>query len=196
MSDSDRGPCQRRLGPLWPATRSALPDLRRLGRPAQGPGDAGRRSRTVRETERDVELIKVGRAHFDRRARAPGRAGTRARRGIRDPLPDDVTDAELPLLYALARVCVMPSVRRGSVSRSSRRWRVVRRSLRRMPSSLPELVADAGLLVPPRQAGVWPMGSAVSIEPTGWSRDWRAAGLGRARPVHLGVRRRVSPGDL
>jgi glycosyltransferase involved in cell wall biosynthesis len=61
----------------------------------------------------DVEVVKVGRAHFDReRQRLIGLA---SQLGVRTAIHflEDVPEDDLPLLYSLADVCVMPSLYEG-----------------------------------------------------------------------------------
>jgi glycosyltransferase involved in cell wall biosynthesis len=61
----------------------------------------------------DVELIKVGRAHFDRERQRLIELATRL--GVRTAIHflGDVPEDDLPLLYNLADVCVMPSLYEG-----------------------------------------------------------------------------------
>lgn len=67
----------------------------------------------VRSELPNVELIKVGRAHFDRERRRlidlANRLGVRTEIHFLEDVPED----HLPLLYNLAEVCVIPSLYEG-----------------------------------------------------------------------------------
>jgi glycosyltransferase involved in cell wall biosynthesis len=98
----------------------------------------------VRRTLPDVELIKVGRAHFeDERRRLRELA---ANLGVLDAIHflDDVPDDDLPLLYNLADVCVMPSLYEGFGFPVLEAMACGTPVVCANASSLPELVGDAG----------------------------------------------------
>ena len=67
----------------------------------------------VRNELPNVELIKVGRAHFDRERRRLIDLANRL--GVRTEIHflEDVSEDHLPLLYNLAEVCVIPSLYEG-----------------------------------------------------------------------------------
>jgi glycosyltransferase involved in cell wall biosynthesis len=67
----------------------------------------------VRSELPNVELIKVGRAHFDRERRRLIDLANRL--GVRTEIHflEDVPEEHLPLLYNLAEVCVIPSLYEG-----------------------------------------------------------------------------------
>ncbi|MGE3912360.1 MAG: glycosyltransferase family 4 protein, partial [Chloroflexota bacterium] len=134
----------------------------------------------IRETDHDVELLKIGKAHFaDERERLVSRAQML---GVGDALHflNDVTDEDLPALYSLARVCVMPSLYEGFGFPVLEAMACGTPVVAAEASSLTELVGDAGLLVPPRHP--IQLADAISrlLEPAHWSRDWRALGRCRA----------------
>ena len=134
----------------------------------------------VRESVPDVELIKVGRAHFDReRERLLGRAQARGA-GAAIHFLDDVSDDDLPLLYGLAGVCVMPSLYEGFGFPALEAMACGTPVVAADASSLTEVVGDAGVLVRPRDARLLATGICRLIDPGAWSRDWRAAALARA----------------
>jgi glycosyltransferase involved in cell wall biosynthesis len=135
----------------------------------------------IRETAPDVELIKVGDAHF---AEERDRLLARARaQGVASAISflNDVADADLPALYALARVCVMPSVYEGFGIPVIEALACGTPVVASDASSLPELVGDAGLLFPPRRADRLADGIRRLLDRSAWWQDWRAAALSRAR---------------
>ena len=135
----------------------------------------------VRETEPDAALIKVGSAHFaDERERLVSRARAR---GVADAIHflNDVSDADLPLLYSLARVCVMPSRFEGFGIPVLESMACGTPVVAADASSLPELVGEAGLLSPPRNPVLLADAICRLLDRARWSRDWRVASLARAR---------------
>lgn len=100
----------------------------------------------VRHTLPDVELIKVGRAHFaDERERLIQAA---AQLGVRAAIHflDDVPESDLLLLYNLADVCVMPSRFEGFGFPVVEAMACGTPVVCARAASLPELVGDAGLM--------------------------------------------------
>jgi glycosyltransferase involved in cell wall biosynthesis len=135
----------------------------------------------VRQAAPDVELLKIGKAHFgDERERLVTRARSL---GVLDAVHflNDVADADLPALYALARVCVMPSLFEGFGFPVLEAMACGTPVVAADASSLPELVGDAGLLVPPRDPARLAGAITSLLDPATWTRDWRAASLQRAR---------------
>ncbi|MCC7371770.1 MAG: glycosyltransferase family 4 protein [Chloroflexi bacterium] len=134
----------------------------------------------IRQTAPDVELLKIGQAHFaDERERLLARART-AGVGAAVHFLNDVSDADLPALYSLASVCVMPSLYEGFGFPVLEAMACGTPVVAADASSLPELVGDAGLLAPPRAPARLAAAVGQMLDVDGWSRDWRAAGLHRA----------------
>lgn len=101
----------------------------------------------VRRDLADVELIKVGRAHH-----APARReliGLSEQLGVRSAVHflDDVPEADLPLLYGLAEVCVMPSLYEGFGFPVLEAMACGTPVICANATSLPELAGDAAILV-------------------------------------------------
>lgn len=67
----------------------------------------------VRQQHPDIALIKVGRAHFDAERQRLRAQATDLGLGTAIHFLDDVPEADLPSLYNLAAVCVMPSLYEG-----------------------------------------------------------------------------------
>ncbi|MFN8500896.1 glycosyltransferase family 4 protein [Kouleothrix sp.] len=104
----------------------------------------------LRQTQPDVELIKVGRAHFDaERARLRALAAELGLAGAIHWL-DDVPERDLPLLYGLADLCVMPSLYEGFGFPVIEAMACGTPVVAANASSLPELLGDAGRLYEPR----------------------------------------------
>ena len=104
----------------------------------------------VRRTLPDIELIKVGRAHFEQeRARLVTLA---TQLGVRDAIHflDDVPESDLPLLYNLADVAVMPSLHEGFGFPVLEAMACGTPVVCANASSLPELVGDAAALFEPQ----------------------------------------------
>lgn len=103
----------------------------------------------LRRTVPDVELIKVGRAHFEterqRLIELASELGIRAAIHFLDDVPED----DLPLLYNLADVCVMPSLYEGFGFPVIEAMACGTPIVAASSTSLPEVVGDAGCLVNP-----------------------------------------------
>lgn len=103
----------------------------------------------VRADMPDVELVKVGRAHFDReRQRLVEIAGQLE---IRDAVHflDDVVEDDLPSLYGLADVAVMPSLYEGFGLPALEAMACGRPLVYARAGSLPEIAGEAGIPVTP-----------------------------------------------
>ena len=102
----------------------------------------------VRRTVPNVELIKVGRAHFiQERQKLIGLAD---QLGIRSAIHwlDDVPESDLAALYSLADVCAMPSLYEGFGFPVLESMACGTPVVCMNAASLPELIGAAGLLVP------------------------------------------------
>ncbi|HEX9442335.1 MAG TPA: glycosyltransferase family 1 protein [Roseiflexaceae bacterium] len=100
----------------------------------------------VRRLMPDVELIKVGRAHFDsERQRLIALAD---RLGVRRAVHflDDLPEGDLPQLYNLADVCVMPSLYEGFGFPVLEAQACGTPVICANAASLPEIAGDAALL--------------------------------------------------
>jgi glycosyltransferase involved in cell wall biosynthesis len=100
----------------------------------------------VRTTLPDVELIKVGRAHFDGERQRLIKLASEL--GVLTAIHflDDVPEEDLPLLYNLADVCVMPSLYEGFGFPVLEAMACGTPTICASAASLPELVDGAGLL--------------------------------------------------
>jgi len=100
----------------------------------------------LRQTHPDVELLKVGRAHFAAERRKL--VGLAAFLGVGAAIHwlDDVPEADLPGLYSLASVCVMPSRYEGFGFPVLEAMACGTPVVAADASSLPELVGDGGVL--------------------------------------------------
>src|SRR6185437_3188626 len=103
----------------------------------------------VRTEMRDVELVKVGRAHFDRERRQLIELAYQL--GIRGAVHflDDVVEDDLPSLYNLADVAVMPSRYEGFGLPALEAMACGRPLVYACAGSLPEIVGEAGIPVAP-----------------------------------------------
>jgi glycosyltransferase involved in cell wall biosynthesis len=103
----------------------------------------------VRDNHQDVELIKVGRAHFESERSALTDLATNL--GIRPAIHflDDVPEDDLPLLYNLATICVMPSFYEGFGFPVLEAMACETPVVCSNAASLPELVGDAAILFEP-----------------------------------------------
>jgi len=103
----------------------------------------------VRSELPNVELIKVGRAHFDRERRRlidlANRLGVRTEIHFLEDVPED----HLPLLYNLAEVCVIPSLYEGFGFPVLEAIACGRPVVYADGGSLPEIAGNAGVRVFP-----------------------------------------------
>jgi glycosyltransferase involved in cell wall biosynthesis len=104
----------------------------------------------LRATLPDLELIKVGQAHFDTERRKllvlASELGVLGAIHFLDDVPDEV----LPCLYNLADVCVMPSLYEGFGFPVLEAMACGTPVVYANSTSLPELAGDAGRLFEPR----------------------------------------------
>jgi glycosyltransferase involved in cell wall biosynthesis len=107
---------------------------------------------TIRREAPDVALIKVGRAHFahERRRLLDLAAELKLHAAIH--FLDDVQEADLPLLYNLASICVMPSRYEGFGFPVLEAMACGTAVVCANASSLPEIAGDAALLFDPGDA--------------------------------------------
>lgn len=100
----------------------------------------------IRRALPDVELIKVGRAQFELERQRLVELAEQV--GVRQAIHflDDVPEMDLPLLYNLADVCVMPSLYEGFGFPVLEAMACGTPVVCAATSSLPELAGDAGLL--------------------------------------------------
>jgi glycosyltransferase involved in cell wall biosynthesis len=104
----------------------------------------------VRIRHTDVELIKVGKAHFENERSLLISLATDL--GIRASIHflDEVSEEDLPRLYQVADVCVMPSLYEGFGFPVLEAMACGTPVVSSNASSLPELVGDAAILFDPR----------------------------------------------
>ena len=134
----------------------------------------------------DVELIKVGRAHFDhQRARLTRLANELEVRSAVHFL-DDVPEDDLPLLYNLAEVCVLPSLYEGFGFPVVEAMACGTPVVYARAASLPELVGEAGLLFEPASSGGLAAAVVRLLEHRVAQETARAMGLARARGLGWG----------
>ena len=103
----------------------------------------------VRNELPNVELIKVGRAYFDRERRRLIDLATRL--GVRTEIHflEDVPEDHLPLLYNLAEVCVIPSLYEGFGFPVLEAMACGTPVVYADAGSLPEIVGNAGIRIFP-----------------------------------------------
>jgi glycosyltransferase involved in cell wall biosynthesis len=104
--------------------------------------------RKVRGEMADVELLKIGRAHFEHERRRLAELAERL--GVRAAIHfvDDVPEVDLPLLYNLASVAVMPSLYEGFGLPALEAMACGTALVATSAGSLPEVVGPGGRLVP------------------------------------------------
>jgi glycosyltransferase involved in cell wall biosynthesis len=103
----------------------------------------------VRRELSNVELIKVGRAHFADERRRLIELATRLGVDSIIHFLEDVPDEDLPLLYNLADICVMPSLHEGFGFPPLEAMACGKPVVCTNAASLPEVSGDAGLLFEP-----------------------------------------------
>lgn len=116
----------------------------------------------VRHVLPELELIKVGRAHFvQERERLLALASAL---GVRDAIHflDDVSEADLPYLYSRADLCVMPSLYEGFGFPVLEAMACGTPVIAADASSLPELVGDAGLMFNTENTSVVHLAQAIT----------------------------------
>lgn len=106
----------------------------------------------VRAARYDVELIKVGRAHFAAERRKLSDLAAQLGVGHAIHWLDNVSEEDLPLLYNLADVCVMPSLYEGFGFPVLEAMACGTPVVCARAASLPELVGGAAQLVSPHDA--------------------------------------------
>ena len=135
----------------------------------------------VRRAHRDVHLVKVGRAHFARERRRL--CGLADGLGIRSAVHflDDVPERQLPLLYNLAHVCVMPSLYEGFGLPVLEAMACGTPVVCARAASLPELVGEAGLYFRPASSSGLAAAVVRLLEHPDLYDGARGRGLARAR---------------
>lgn len=136
----------------------------------------------ARERFPTLELIKVGRAHFEReRVQLLALAGELGVRGtVR--LLESVPEEDLPALYRLAAACVLPSLYEGFGFPALEAMACGTPVIYADAASLPELVGDAGLSFDPGEGGAAGLTAAIerALAEPGLRERLREAGLLRA----------------
>jgi len=136
----------------------------------------------VRGALPDVELIKVGWAHFaGERSRLLALASELGVTGAVHFL-DDVPESDLPLLYNLAAVCVLPSLQEGFGFPLLEAQACGTPVIYAAAASLPEIAGGAGLAFNPRSGGVSALADTLSqlLADTGRQHELRAQGRANA----------------
>jgi glycosyltransferase involved in cell wall biosynthesis len=127
-------------------------------------------------------LIKVGRPHFDPERRRLAMLAEQL--GIRPAIHflDDVSEKDLPVLYSLADVCVMPSLYEGFGFPALEAMACGTPLVCARAASLPEIVGDAGIIVNCGSPGAGELAEGLRHVLTDNIRreELRASGLARA----------------
>lgn len=136
----------------------------------------------VHRTLSDIAWIKVGRAHFEHeRQRLISLA---ASLGVQNAIHflDDVPEEDLPLLYNLADICVMPSLYEGFGFPALEAMACGTPAICANAASLPELVGDASLLFSPAPNGGWELAATIArtLTDTALYETLRTRGLSQA----------------
>lgn len=115
----------------------------------------------IRQTLPDVELIKVGRAHFDQERQQLCTLADQL--GVRPAIRflDDVPEDDLPVLYNLASAGVLPSLYEGFGFPVLESMACGTPVVCARAASLPELVGDAALLFDPGPAAAHNLAAAI-----------------------------------
>lgn len=116
----------------------------------------------LRETYPDVELIKVGRAQFPHERERLVSLATELCVESAIRFLDDVPEADLPLLYNLADVCVMPSLYEGFGFPVLEAMACGTPVVCARAASLPELAGDAALMFHPGAHAVVDLSSSIA----------------------------------
>jgi glycosyltransferase involved in cell wall biosynthesis len=134
----------------------------------------------VRRRHPDVHLVKVGRAHFEAERRRLIRLADGL--GIRAAVHflDDVPEHDLPILYSLAHVCVMPSRYEGFGLPVLEAMACGTPVVCARATSLPELAGEAGLCFRPGSSSGLAAAVGRLLERPGLYDGLRARGLARA----------------
>ncbi|MEX2426188.1 MAG: glycosyltransferase family 1 protein [Thermomicrobiaceae bacterium] len=103
----------------------------------------------VRQERSDVALLKVGRAHFEQERTRLVNLATKLGISHAVQFLDDVPEDDLPSLYNLAHICVMPSLYEGFGFPVLEAMACGTPVICSNAASLPELVGDAALLIDP-----------------------------------------------
>lgn len=104
----------------------------------------------IRREMPDVALIKVGRAHYEGERRRLLDLAAELDLSAAIHFLDDVQDADLPLLYNLATICVLPSHYEGFGFPVLEAMACGTPVVSARASSLPEIVGDAAVQFDPR----------------------------------------------
>jgi glycosyltransferase involved in cell wall biosynthesis len=115
----------------------------------------------VRRRLPEVELIKVGRAHFDRERERLTELAVRLKIAPAIHFLDDVPESDLPFLYNLADVCVTPSLYEGFGFPVLEAMACGTPVVCARAASLPEIVGEGGLLVDCTLAAVSHLSAAI-----------------------------------
>ncbi len=128
----------------------------------------------------DLALIKVGRAHFEHERQRLNALASDLGISAAIHFLADVAEADLPLLYNLAKVCVLPSWYEGFGFPVLEAMACGTPVVCARASSLPELVGTAALLFDPASAADLSAMLRLVLQHPTLAADLRARGLGRA----------------